>query len=86
MKVLYFPNVQASLKLRSRKELTEMLITLVVTNASIYFFYRINRFRSFGLDKWWLLLADLEQREKRRLDRINGVDREVTKTHSHKNI
>ena len=66
MKVLYFPNVQASLKLRSRKELTEMLITLVVTNASIYFLYRIkvrdiiSNFSSHNIDVMFHLQLQLE--------------------------
>ena len=33
--------------------------------------------RSFGLDKRWLLMVDLEQREKRRLNRMEGKESEV---------
>ncbi len=43
-----------------------------------YFFCRINRSRAFGLDKRWLMMVDLEQREKsRRIDQLNKKDQKV---------
>ena len=41
------------------------------SSLSIYFL-RINRSRSFGLDKKWLLIVDLELREKKRREQLNG--------------
>ena len=38
---------------------------------------RINRCRSFGLDKRWLLMVDLEHREKKRRDLLNGNSRQA---------
>ena len=40
-------------------------------------FDRIMRSREFGLDKRWLLMADLEQREKRRRNNLNGMAKQV---------
>ena len=47
-----------------------------ISQNVILLFGRIMRGREFGLGKRWLLMADLEQREKRRRDRLNSGEQQ----------
>ena len=41
-------------------------------------FFRIIRSQQFGLDERWLLMADLEQREKRRITKTRRAGDDVS--------